>query len=92
MANNLLLSSMLLFSAIAFVAYGVDKRQAGLRHLQRVPEKYLHVLALLGGWPGALLGQRVFRHKRRKTRFLVVFRLCVAMHVGATVWLMARRF
>ena len=79
-------SSIFIMSAIAFAAYGIDKGQAK-RGGRRIPEKRLHVLAVLGGWPGALIGQRVFRHKTRKTRFQLVFWLCVVVHVGTTAWL-----
>lgn len=81
-----LISSMFVLSVIAFSAYGLDKSQA-VRAGRRIPEKRLHLLALFGGWPGALLGQRVFRHKTRKTRFLIVFWLCAVAHVGVTAWL-----
>jgi uncharacterized membrane protein YsdA (DUF1294 family) len=33
----------------------------------------LHFLALVGGWPGALVGMHFFQHKTRKTGFLVPF-------------------
>lgn len=39
-------------------------------------------MALLGGWPGALLGQRQFRHKTKKLSFLIVFWLVVVLHVA----------
>lgn len=57
---------------IAFVLYGWDKRQARLERW-RVSEKTLHGIALLGGWPGAFLGQQMFRHKTQKTPFRVMF-------------------
>lgn len=84
-----LISSMFILSTIAFAAYGIDKSQA-IRSGRRIPEKHLHILTVLGGWPGALLGQRVFRHKTRKTRFLIVYWLCVLIHVGVTAWLMSQ--
>jgi uncharacterized membrane protein YsdA (DUF1294 family) len=42
----------------------------------------LHLLAFLGGWPGALLGQRQFRHKTKKVSFLIAFWVVVVLHVG----------
>ena len=69
-------------SAICFVAYGVDK-QLAVDGSRRVPESTLHILALLGGWPGAILGQRHFRHKTKKTAFLIEFRLVVMLHVAS---------
>ena len=44
-------------SAVTFMAYGWDKRRARTGG-RRVPERTLQTLALLGGWPGALLGRR----------------------------------
>ena len=59
-------------SLVTFVQYGWDKHQAR-KNKSRVPEKRLHLLALLGGTPGAFLGQLFFRHKTKKKRFQVVF-------------------
>ena len=43
-----------LVSIVTFVVYGFDKRRA-VHGGRRVPERTLHGLELLGGWPGALL-------------------------------------
>lgn len=68
-----------LMSVVAFAVYGYDKKQA--RHSgQRTPEKLLHGIELLGGWPGALLAQQVFRHKTRKFSYQLVFWLIVLLH------------
>ena len=66
-------------SLIAFGLYGYDKKQARLQQ-QRTPEKLLHGVELLGGWPGALVAQQVFRHKTRKVSYQVVFWLIVLLH------------
>jgi hypothetical protein len=42
-----------------------------------VPEARLHLLELLGGWPGAFLAQRRLRHKCSKHSYQVVFWLIV---------------
>src|SRR5437763_629904 len=39
-------------SVIAFVLYGIDKRRA-IKNQPRISERTLHILSLLGGWPGA---------------------------------------
>ena len=39
----------------------------------RVPDCYLHLAGLLGGWPGAFLYQRRLRHKFSKVFYQVVF-------------------
>lgn len=72
-------------SLVTFGVYWTDKRLArgGGR---RISEKTLHLLSLAGGWPGALVAQRVVRHKNRKPGFQIVFWLTVALHVGLWVW------
>ena len=77
----LYLSSVLILSIVSFVLYGLDKRRA-VYGGRRVPEFTLQLLAFLGGWPGALLGQRQFRHKTKKTPFLIVFWFLVVSHVA----------
>lgn len=72
--------SMLVMSAAALGFYAWDKRRAA-RGGWRVPERRLHWIALLGGWPGAMLGQRWLRHKTVKRRFRVVFWGTVLLHV-----------
>lgn len=68
-------------SLFTFVAYGFDKRRAR-KGGRRVPEKTLHILSLLGGWPGAVVGQQVFRHKTQKVSFRIMFWLCVMLHLA----------
>ena len=70
-----------LLSTITFVVYGFDKLAAE-RGGKRVRERTLHLLALCGGWPGALAGQWLFRHKRRNRTFQVNFWLTVIMNVA----------
>ena len=67
-------------SAVTFIAYGIDKR-AARKNKRRISEAHLQLLAALGGWPGAWVGQRVFRHKTQKFSFRVVFWLIVASHL-----------
>ena len=72
-------------SVIAFAAHGADKAQAAA-HGRRVPEQALHLVSLLGGWPGALIAQHHFRHKTRKARFQVLFWGTVMAHVVILAW------
>ena len=69
-------------SLIAFLAYARDKA-AAQQHRRRTPESTLHLLALCGGWPGALIAQHVFRHKTRKRSFILSFWGTVAINCGA---------
>jgi uncharacterized membrane protein YsdA (DUF1294 family) len=80
-AAGVYLSLVAVMSLVCFITYGVDKRQA-VRGGRRVSERTLHLMELLGGWPGALLAQRHFRHKTQKAPFRLVFWLLVALHLG----------
>jgi uncharacterized membrane protein YsdA (DUF1294 family) len=75
------LSVVAVMSVVCFIAYGLDKRQA-INGGRRVSERTLHLMAFLGGWPGALLAQRQFRHKTQKVSFRLVFWMVVVLHVG----------
>lgn len=61
-----------LLSAITFFAYGLDKLLA-VKEKTRISEKTLHLFALIGGWPGAYVGQQVFWHKVSKQKFRRIF-------------------
>jgi uncharacterized membrane protein YsdA (DUF1294 family)/cold shock CspA family protein len=68
-------------SLAAFVMYVIDK-SAAVAGRWRTPENLLHLLALLGGWPGALLAQQLLRHKTAKPPFIVVFWTTVALNIA----------
>jgi uncharacterized membrane protein YsdA (DUF1294 family) len=76
-------------SGIAFVSYALDK-SAARRGRWRTPEATLHLLALAGGWPGALAAQTLLRHKTRKLSFQVVFWATVLINAGLLAWLLTR--
>lgn len=59
-----------MLSAVAYLTYMFDKSAA--QHDEwRVPEANLHLLSLLGGWPGANVAQHFLRHKSKKVEFRV---------------------
>ena len=58
---GLLAAWLVLINTVTFLIFGVDKLLA--THRQRVPEKNLLLLAVVGGSVGALLGMYLFRHK-----------------------------
>lgn len=63
---------------VTVVAYYVDKR-AAKKGAWRVPENTLHVLEFFGGWSGALIAQKIFRHKTRKKSFRAMFYLMIVL-------------
>lgn len=68
-----------LVSLFSFCQYWLDKRSAQ-NGRWRTPENSLHIAELVGGWPGALVAQQMFRHKTRKASFQLVFWAIVALH------------
>ena len=74
-------------SLLAFVVYAWDKSAAVGGHW-RTAESTLHMIALVGGWPGALVAQRVLRHKSSKASFQVTFWVTVLVNCGVLGWLL----
>lgn len=77
----------LITSTIAFVAYAIDK-SAAQKNRWRTQESTLHLFALVGGWPGALLAQKTLRHKSKKVEFQTVFAVTVVINCLALGWLL----
>ncbi len=67
-------------SLATFIVYALDKRAARLGQW-RVKESTLHGLAVLCGWPGALLAQHLLRHKSAKPSFRRLFWLSTALNI-----------
>jgi uncharacterized membrane protein YsdA (DUF1294 family)/cold shock CspA family protein len=73
-------------STVAFVVYALDK-SAAENDRWRTQESTLHFVGLIGGWPGAVVAQRLLRHKSKKASFQVVFWATVVLNCGALGWL-----
>src|SRR5690349_420050 len=71
-------------SLVVFMTYAFDK-SAAMNRRWRTMERTLQMMSLLGGWPGALIAQRLFHHKSKKTAFQVDFWLIVALHFAAVI-------
>ena len=82
----IVLGAYVLVSMIAFIAYAIDKSAAQAGRW-RTSESSLHLLALLGGWPGALLAQQTLRHKSKKGSFRIMLWFTVLLNVAGLVWL-----
>ncbi|MBK6630348.1 MAG: cold shock and DUF1294 domain-containing protein [Betaproteobacteria bacterium] len=74
-------------SILAFLAYALDK-SAARNNRWRTPENTLHLFGLIGGWPGALAAQKMFRHKSSKASFQGVFWATVVLNCCALGWLL----
>lgn len=67
-------------SLASLLLYWQDKR-ASASGSWRVRESDLHLLGILGGWPGAVVAQNVFRHKTKKASFARFFWITVMLNV-----------
>ena len=76
--------SYFVLSAFTFLLYGLDKLLA-LKEQRRIGEKTLHLLALIGGWPGAYVGQLIFRHKVSKKSFRRRFFMTVLVNIAVLI-------
>lgn len=73
---------------VTFVMYGFDKTQAK-RDGGRIPNAILHMMALIGGFVGALFGRIVFNHKsnvRSNPLFLVTLILGFLISAAIMYW------
>lgn len=75
-------------STVTFFAYWFDK-SAARKAQWRTPENTLHLLGLIGGWPGALIAQKVLHHKTRKLSFQIVCWTTVVLNCGFLIWLLS---
>lgn len=71
----------LLLSLCTFIAYAFDK-SAARKGRWRTKESTLHLMSLLGGWPGALFAQHLLRHKSVKAAFRQLFWLTVVTNLA----------
>lgn len=74
----------LLANVLTLAIYGVDKT-AARKTWRRVPESTLLVFGVVGGWPGAIVGQQLFRHKTQKQPFKTYFIVSVIVSIVVTV-------
>lgn len=71
---------------ITFLLYAKDKN-AAVSGKWRTPESTLHILSLLGGWPGAKIAQSFLRHKSKKMEFRVTYWVTAVANCVALYWL-----
>jgi len=83
--GRLEMSWLVLYYGASIITYGVYARDktAAQNADRRVPESTLHLMSLVGGWPGALIAQALLRHKTRKTSFQIGYWLTVIVNCVA---------
>lgn len=89
---------LLVISLVTYQVYCVDKEVAEINGpskitiKKRVPENTLHGLALVGGWPGALIAQQTLRHKTIKQPFQTIFWFTVVINILLLLLLQTSNF
>lgn len=81
-----LVSLYAIMSVAAFLMYLKDKNAAEWGKW-RIAESTLHLLSLLGGWPGAKIAQSFLRHKSKKLSFRLTYWVTVIANCGTLYWL-----
>ena len=76
-------------SLITYSCYSRDKT-AAQNNRRRTPELTLHLMSLIGGWPGALIAQVLLRHKTRKASFLVGYWFTVTVNCIALIMIVGK--
>lgn len=84
--SPLIVVAYVLLSLLTYVVYSVDKHSARSGHW-RIAESTLHLLALVGGWPGASLARHRLRHKTVKQPFRTVFVTTILLNCVGFAWL-----
>jgi len=78
-------------SVVLYFMYAADK-SAAISGKWRISEATLHLVALLGGWPGGLIARHRLRHKTIKQPFRFVFWCtvvlnCIGLWVGFIIYI-----
>jgi uncharacterized membrane protein YsdA (DUF1294 family)/cold shock CspA family protein len=80
---------LITISIFTFIVYFFDK-SAAINAKQRTPEATLHMLSILGGWPGAALAQKILRHKSSKREFQSIFWITIIINLSFCTWLFVK--
>jgi uncharacterized membrane protein YsdA (DUF1294 family) len=80
------LGYFMMTNAAAYFLFCDDKARAAESRF-RISEFRLLLVAACGGGPGAILAQRMIRHKTRKQPFADMLMLIVGIQIGAVIGL-----
>ena len=83
--QKVLLFIFIFINTLTFIVYGLDKWFA-FKKYQRISERELHTLALIGGFLGATLSMAIFSHKTRKSLFLIKHILIILVWIGVIIF------
>jgi uncharacterized membrane protein YsdA (DUF1294 family) len=81
---------LVIINIAAFCMYGLDK-SAAIKQKERIPNKVLLFMAVIGGYVGALAGMYTFRHKTKKWYYTVTVPVILLLQITAAVLLLWER-
>ena len=79
---------LIVINIVAFAAYGVDK-SAAIKQKQRIPNKVLLGMAVIGGSIGALAGMYTFRHKTQKWYYTKTVPVILLLQIALAIFLLS---
>ncbi len=79
---------LVIINIVAFCMYGLDK-SAAIKQKERIPNKVLLFMAVIGGSVGALAGMYTFRHKTKKWYYTLTVPVILLLQITAAVLLLS---
>lgn len=77
---------LIIINILSFILYGIDKLKA-IKKEERISEKNLILIGILGGSIGSLIGMNLFRHKTKKLKFIISLPLILIIHIIVVIYL-----
>ena len=77
---------LIIINILSFVLYGIDKLKA-IKKKERISERTLILIGILGGSIGSLIGMNLFRHKTKKLKFIISLPLILIIHIIVVIYL-----
>lgn len=81
----------LFINIIGFSFMGIDKQKAK-RHLWRIPERNLFIIAAIGGSLGSFLGMYLFRHKTKHKAFVLGMPFILILHILILLYVLYKQY
>lgn len=81
---KLLIIYLIIINIAGFISMALDKHFAA-KHMWRIPEKTLFLIAILGGSIGSNAGMQVCRHKTKHWYFVVFMPLILIAQIALVI-------
>lgn len=81
---------MLIVNLLAFIIMFIDKRKA-IKNEWRISEKFLIIIAIIGGSVGELIGMYVFHHKTKKLKFSIGVPVIIIAQIILIIYILSNK-